>query len=79
MKKDLSYFGAKVWELGSKQEVRGHVECLVLFLTWCLQLQALNSRQLSGLLHWPTSWLCSVSTGLAQNNLSSAPVWIGQS
>lgn len=41
-------------------------------------LRPLKIHQLSGLVHWPTSWLCSVSTGLAQNNLSAAPVWLGR-
>lgn len=32
----------------------------------------MKSHQLSGLVHWPRSWLCSVSTVLAQNNFPAS-------
>lgn len=35
-------------------------------------LRPLKSHQLSGLVHWPRSWLCSVSTGLAQSNFPAS-------
>lgn len=45
---------------------------VVLILKHTVLLRPLKSHQLTGLVHWPRSWLCSVSTVLAQNNFPAS-------
>lgn len=40
-------------------------------LVYILRQKGLKSLKF-GSVHWPKSWLCSVSTGLAQNNLTAS-------